>query len=172
MKKWLALLMALLLLASSAYAEAREREIEIEGMAEVIAEARAEGDGYAIYYDVDRFVFHPNGMGDGIDVLVPASDAAVSPVYMQIRAVDTDAAQAYLDDGFDDAGEVVVGAAELPARLLTAKRSEVLYATYIVEAGDKSFALDLAYASEAAEGFGARLLAVVDTFELVDAADI
>jgi len=169
MKKLLAMVMVILMFASLAYAESRTREIEVEGMAEVINEERAGGNGYALYYDVDRFAFYANGVGEGVDVLVPSSDSAVSPVYLQIRRAEGDLAAEYMQNGFADEGEVqlgVDGAAGLTARRLTASRSDVSYTTYLIPDGGGQFVLDIACAVEASEGFGARLWAVVNTFEL------
>ncbi|NLD59617.1 MAG: hypothetical protein GX647_08190 [Clostridiales bacterium] len=173
MKKLLAMVMVLMLFAVAAYAEARTREIEVEGMKEMINEERAEGNGYALYYDVDRFAFYANGVGEGVDLLVPSSDSAVSPVYLQIRRAEGDPAAEYIADGFADEGEVQLGDAGAPgltARRLTASRSGVSYTAYLIPDGDGMFVLDIACAVEASEGFGARLRAAVNTFELVEPA--
>jgi len=168
MKKLLAMVMVLALFVPAAYAEARTREIEVEGMPEALNEERAEGNGYALYYDVDRFAFYANGVGEDVDLLVPSSDSAASPVYLQIRRAEGDPAAEYIEDGFADEGEVQLGDAGLTARRLTASRSGVSYTAYLIPDGDGAFVLDVACAVEASEGFGARIWATVNTFELVE----
>lgn len=177
-------LCGMLLMAGIAWAEdtpqTRSAVITLEGMEEAITETRFySGRGYAIWYDAARFAPMTEDEGGGMDILLPAGDTVPQDVVFAIvpgGMLEADYAaemaasipDTLADNGYD-VTPIDVAPLELPylvAGYHGIKEGAVID-EYFLNANGEYFTVTLEYPSEAAEGYGARMLAMLLTFEPV-----
>lgn len=151
--------------------------IEIEGMKEVIYALLYAGDGYEIMYDADRFEYSDK---DGSDTFVAENpDPAIYPyVYLSINHIENKSASDYakeLSDMLSKSSlksEITEDASigNYTGTIITARAgsewNSVIRNYYIIENGTSIYTLESQYFLEAAEGYGARIHAMLDTFKI------
>ena len=176
MKRVFAFILAFILMTvCAAGAQTRESVITLEGMEEKITETLYESpNGFSLWYPDDTFM-----IGDfyGNDRLLPA-DETIEGVELIIVPVDIpvegsegmiyEAVGGYMD------GEAEIGEIEeyslasgLDVKTVQVLCEGIISRFYLITGNDRVFCLTAMYPLEAAEGFGARINAVVETFETV-----
>ncbi len=151
--------------------------IEIEGMKETINVLWHTGDGYGIMYDADRFEYSDK---DGTDTFVAENpDPAIYPyVYVSISRLDNKNVNDYVKELTDTlsknslksetTADVSIG--NYKGTQITAKAgtewNSVIRNYYIMEEGSFLYSIETQYFMEAAEGYGARIHAMLNTFEI------
>lgn len=167
----LALLVAGLALAEGA--ETRDRAIQIEGTEEIIHETYfASENGYSLWI--------PDGFsvtgGEGMDTIY-AADAEEDSVNLtvvpaQIDPAESDAFLAEATGGFDPETAQISDPTEWTLESgLNVKSVEVtfegeIYRFYLISGEDMIYCLTATFPEEAAEGYGARLAEIVESFEI------
>ncbi|MDF2588469.1 MAG: hypothetical protein K0S41_2310 [Anaerocolumna sp.] len=156
-----------------------ELVIEIEGMKETIqGKTHKSTKGYSITYDVERFKYTDL---DGVDQFIAENpDPELYPyVYLNISKMDgtttTDAITEIknsISKGYESVEElknITIGndynATGLKAKSGTEWNSSIRE-YYVIQSGNSSYIIEMQYFLEAAEGFGTRMHAMLDTFEL------
>lgn len=151
--------------------------IEIEGEQEEINGLLHAGDGYEIVYDSERFEYSDK---DGADsFMADNADPAIYPyIYVYIDRIEDKSASAYvktLSDTLSANGlktEIITDAAigNYKGTILTAQAgsewNSIIRNYYIVENGTSIYVIEAQYFVEAAEGYGARIQAMLDTFKM------
>ncbi len=151
--------------------------IEIEGMKETMYGLWHAGDGYKIMYDVDRFEYSKK---DGSDTFVAENpDPAIYPyVYLSINRLENKSAKDYvkeLSDTLSKSGlksETTTDASigKYKGTIVTARAgsewNSIIRNYYIIENGTSLYTMESQYFLEAAEGYGARIYAMLNTFEM------
>jgi hypothetical protein len=152
--------------------------IELEGMEEIIKVKTYESDlGYNMIYDVDRFTAAEEHGADLYYTENPNPDL-YPYVYVNIIRTDHVTLKEYVDtreetlslqlsevEQFD---KVTVG--EYDAVQLKGKSgsewNSVIRNLYIIESGTSIYEIETQYFMEAAEGYGSRIAAMLDTFTI------
>ncbi|HHV12958.1 MAG TPA: hypothetical protein GXX75_22045 [Clostridiales bacterium] len=151
--------------------------IEIEGMKETVYGLWHAGDGYKIMYDVDRFEYSKK---DGSDTFVAENpDPAIYPyVYLSINRLENKSTSDYvkeLSDTLSKSGlksETTTDASigKYKGTIITARAgsewNSIIRNYYIIENGTAVYILEAQYFLDAAEGYGARIHAMLNTFEM------
>lgn len=151
--------------------------IEIEGMEETINGLQHIGDRYQIIYDADRFEYSKKEEGDTFIAENP--DPAIYPyVYLSINYLENKSASDYIGELSDllskDGLETEI-AADAPignykGSIVTARSgsewNSIIRNYYIIENGTGLYIIESQYFLEAAEGYGARIHAMLSTFEI------
>lgn len=180
MKRFAALLIALCVASGCAAlaetAVTRQEAITLEGIAEEITLTLYESRrGYSLWYDASVFLVTPEGQGSGMDTFRPSHANAAGVVEMTVQVLDgTDfaAAQRETEHSLQQNGYAVT-AADTNGKF-TAQASAGFYGemagqvieSYLVQGGQGIYCITLLYPTEAAEGYGARLQAMLGTFTL------
>ncbi len=151
--------------------------VEIEGMKETINGLWHAGDGYEIMYDVDRFEYSDKDGGDTFVAENP--DPAIYPyVYLSIKHLKNKSASDYVKELSDTLSknslksEVTtdVSIGNYKGTIITARAgsewNSIFRNYYIIENGTSIYTLESQYFVEAAEGYGARIHAMIDTFKI------
>lgn len=152
--------------------------IEIEGMKETMYGLWHTGNAYRIMYDVDRFEFSDK---DGSDTFVAENpDPAIYPyVYVSIHHIENKTSAAYIKELSDTlsknslkseiTSDVSIGnykGTKISAKAGTEWNS-IIRNYYIIEDGTSIYTIESQYFLEAAEGYGARIHAMLNTFEIM-----
>lgn len=151
--------------------------IEIEGMKETMYGLWHTGDGYQIMYDTDRFDFSDK---DGSDTFVAENpDPAIYPyVYVSISHLESKSTADYAKELSDTLSknnlksEVTtdVSIGNYKGTKISAKAgsewNSIIRNYYIIESGTAVYTIEAQYFAEAAEGYGARIQAMLNTFEI------
>lgn len=176
MRKWLMILLAMVLLLGSAFAEAplerpqRERIIYVEGLEETITEACYTGKfGYSIWVDesmlqlamteVECDMYLESAAAD-VSVLVDFVDASWEEVRPQL-ALLTDAHPPY---SLGAESQYFIGE-ELEYFTRTAQAKGVCTRYYLVRMPQGMLKIVAQYPEEAAEGYGVRIDEMISTIE-------
>ncbi|HML46378.1 MAG TPA: hypothetical protein PKE04_06470 [Clostridia bacterium] len=155
--------------------EAVPTTISLEGTQETIQVVSFESKhGYSIQYDVNAFA--PESSQDQAqDVFWPTNADAMKGVSLTIQVhkqsdytllnAEADLQQALLMDRYSiEKANVPEKFSSYEAVALRATKDNLIVNAYLIAAEGNVFTLKLSYPSEAAEGFGARLLAMAETF--------
>ncbi len=160
--------------------EAAEPEpvtIEIEGMEETIYGLWHTGDGYKILYDVDRFEYSDK---DGSDAFIAENpDPAMYPyVYLSINRLENKSASDYVkeltdilsENGLESEITTDASIGNYKGTIIRARAgsewNSIIRNYYIIENGTSLYTMESQYFLEAAEGYGARIHAMLNTFEI------
>lgn len=176
MKRFACALMALMMMGAMAVAEdasgTMDTTIFVEGEAEQITLTRYESAlGYAIWYDADRFAVEH--AGETADVFLPVG--SVEGVRMEVRALDDESIETYtrtlmpeMEEGGYEVSRMEAWDIDTPypmAQLQGVKDGHIRMC-FLMETGEGVYAFRMEYPAEAAEGFGARLIAMLNTFKI------
>jgi hypothetical protein len=176
MKRVYVFILAFILLAGSvACAQTRESVIILEGMEEKITETLYESpDGFRLWYPEDMFRiedFYGNDRVLPADETVEGVELIVVPV--DIPTEEAGAMIAEATGGYME-GEAEIGEIEeyslasgLEVKSVQVLCEGMISRFYLITGNESVFCLTAMYPLEAAEGFGVRINAIVDTFETV-----
>lgn len=153
--------------------------IELEGMKEEINGVRHTGDGYEIVYDSDRLKYSKK---DGIDCFIKDNaDPAIYPnVYLCINHLKDKNASDYVKklsdtlsaNGFKTEIKMDASIGNYKGTILTAKAgsewNSIIRNYYIIEKGTSMYTIETQYFVDAAEGFGVRIQAMLNTFKIIN----
>lgn len=151
-------------------------EIEIEGMKETINALWHQGEHYKIAYDADRFQYSDK---DGADTFIAENpDPAIYPyVYLTIKYHENKTVSEYTKEIFDQLSqndfkvstEKKSGMKKNEGVILTAvsgkEWNSIVRKYHIIQEGTSIYVFESQYFLEAAEGYGARIHAMINTFE-------
>lgn len=184
MKKMvLPLLVAILTtLGSWALAEApalqtRTESIFLEGTEETITTTRVESyRGYSWWIDTSCLALIPEVEGLGMDLFrrpdIEDSRCEVAVYYAgwlgYTLGDDVESTLQTMKDNYASVEALDVGDTftDLAARGFRATDGDMRYLHYIVDAGEGAFHIDVSFPLEAAEGFGARVIQMLRSFEV------
>lgn len=152
-------------------------EIEIEGMKETINALWYQGEHYKIAYDADRFQYSDK---DGADTFIAENpDPAIYPyVYLTIKYHENKTVSEYAKEisdqlsqnDFKVSKENKSGMEKNEGVILTAisgkEWNSIVRKYYIIQEGTSIYVFEAQYFLEAAEGYGARIHAMINTFEV------
>ncbi len=153
--------------------ESFESTIELEGNKESITcKTYTSKAGYQIDYDIDRFTVTSNDEGDSFTAENP--DLEVYPyVYLNInrQALTTEDKKAAISIPKNASGieEVTIGEYKAKHYKVTdgTEWNSTITEFYTITDNQYVYEISLQYFTEAAEGYGARLRAMLSTFKLV-----
>ncbi len=151
--------------------------IELEGMEETMYGLWHDGDGYEIMYDVDRFEYSDK---DGVDTFIAENpDPAIYPyIYVSINHLENRSASDYTKElsatlsknSLTSKITKDVSVGNYKGTLITAKGgsewNSIVRNYYIIEDSTAIYTIETQYFLEAAEGYGARIQAMLDTFKI------
>lgn len=152
--------------------ESFESTIELEGNKEsIICKTYTSKSGYQIDYDIDRFTVTSNDAGDSFTAENP--DPEVYPyVYLSVNrhALTTEEKNAVsIPKNASDIEEVTIGEYKAKHYKVTEgmEWNSTLTEFYSITDNQYMYEISLQYFTEAAEGYGARLKAMLNTFKLM-----
>ncbi|MDF2513410.1 MAG: hypothetical protein K0S04_3276 [Herbinix sp.] len=151
--------------------------IEIEGTEETINGLWHTSDGYKMMYDADRFEYSEK---DGADTFVAENpDPAIYPyVYVSIKQLENKSASDYVKElsdtisknGLKSEKTTDASIGNYKGTIIRAKAgsewNSIIRNYYIIENGTSIYSIEAQYFLEAAEGYGARIQAMLNTFEI------
>ena len=149
-----------------------EAVIEVEGMEETVWYANYRSDkGYAMAYDVERFAPEQYAEYDLFAKLYNPSYLAdfiwISRVYNADEGAAEAKRNALIDAGYSASGisQTRVGSGGYLAKCFSARQGEVIARHFFVDAGNGYFTIVVTYTQQTAEGYGTRMLQMLNTFE-------
>lgn len=186
MKKWLVMLLCLIIASGCAFAEelpadTRMSQIELEGMIEAFAETKhTGGSGYTIWYP-SEYLAPAQRYGHDVFVPVGAENAEENDVYFMIVPVDIapEEADSLLAEAVGGYGEEAVIGEKAWKELgngvsvgtVQAEEDGVIWRFYLVTDGNSVLCITACFPREAAEGFGVRFDRMADTIEFESAIE-
>ncbi len=168
--------------AGGAAPQTRQETIRIEGMDETITTTYIQSaKGYSLWIDTDVLVLQPEEEGLGMDVYAPPDIVPEVPREMVIyqgglydhsfEQATQDTRQVLLDNyGNAETIENADLFDGLNAAGLSATDGDNTILEYLVESDDEVFHIVITCPNEAVEGFGARVLWMLKSFEVTGAA--
>lgn len=170
--------MASLAFAEAAAPQTRTETISLEGTEETIITTYVETyRGYSLWIDTNYLALVPEIEGLGMD-LFRRPDSEDNRYEVAIYYAG------WLGYTFEEDAEITLqnmqdnyaGAEKfdtegtftgLPARGFHATDGDMSYLHYVIDAGEGAFHIDISFPSEAAEGFAARVIRMLGSFEVI-----
>ncbi len=150
----------------------KEIEFQIEGDTETMLLTRYDGDGWSMYYDAENFTASEEAENPGAILFSYDKDTggASRKVWMRVSFRDGMTAAEQAESDIGDAAEIedktLNGVDAKYAHISSGTNPDgEIYDIYYVDADGGSYCIIVSYFLEAAEGWGARLNAMANTFE-------
>ena len=152
--------------------------VEVEGMEETVPGYLHSTDGYKITYDMERFEYTKK---DGSDTFIAENpDPEIYPyVYLSVNHIENKSVSDYAKELSktlsennlisETATDAAIGnyTGTIVRAQAGSEWNSIIRNYYIIENGKSIYVLESQYFVEAAEGYGARIYAMLNTFEIL-----